>query len=76
MVSEIPDGTRVTFADLRFTAINPLVTRIRGTTIPFTLTAELDPAGHLVRAFFSQVGKATEIVPPAHAALVPSASMP
>lgn len=76
MVSEIPDGTRVTFADLRFIAVNPLVTRIRGTAIPFTLTADLDPAGHLLRAFFAQVGKATEIIPSAQAATAPTAALP
>jgi len=63
MVADIPSGTRVTFADLRFVAVNPLVIRIRGRDIPFTLTADLDTAGHLVRAFFSQMGKATEILP-------------
>lgn len=64
-VAETPSGSRVTFADLRFTAVNPLVARIRGTGIPFTLTAELDATGRLTRALFSQVGKATEILPEA-----------
>lgn len=63
MVADIPSGTRLTFADLRFVSVNPLVTRVRGTAIPFTLTADVDPAGHLIRAFFAQVGKATEILP-------------
>jgi inner membrane protein len=63
MVSDLPNGTRVTFADLRFTAVNPLVAAVRGPAIPFTLTAELDAHGRLVRALFSQVGKATVILP-------------
>lgn len=63
MVSDIPSGTQVTFADLRFIAVNPLVARVRGAGIPFTLTADLDTAGRLTRAFFAQVGKATEIEP-------------
>lgn len=63
MVSDLPSGTRVTYADLRFVAVNPLVTAVRGPGIPFTLTAELDPHGRLLRALFSQVGKATVILP-------------
>jgi inner membrane protein len=63
MVSDLPSGSRVTFADLRFIAVNPLVTAVRGTAIPFTLSAELDTRGRLVRALFSQVGKATVIMP-------------
>ncbi len=58
-----PDGSTLTFQDLRFMAVNPLVTRVRGKIVPFTLTAYLDPAGRLVRALFSQVGKAEVILP-------------
>jgi inner membrane protein len=58
-----PEGTTVTFQDLRFMAINPLVTRLRGQDVPFTLTAYLDPAGRLTRAIFSQMGKGEVILP-------------
>ncbi|MGE4537704.1 MAG: metal-dependent hydrolase [Desulfovibrio sp.] len=58
-----PQGSTVTFKDLRFMAINPLVAEVRGPAVPFTLTAYLDPAGKLVRALFSQVGKAEVILP-------------
>jgi inner membrane protein len=58
-----PEGTTLTFKDLRFMAINPLVTRVRGTDVPFTLTAYLDPAGRLTRAIFSQMGKGEVILP-------------
>jgi inner membrane protein len=63
MVEDTPDGARETFADLRFMAVNPVVEAIRGPAIPFTLAADLSPSGHLIRAFFSQMGKATEILP-------------
>ena len=63
MVSDLGTGTRVTFADLRFVSINPLVAAVRGPSIPFTLAADLDLRGKLVRALFSQIGKATEIKP-------------
>ena len=58
-----PEGTTFTFQDLRFMSVNPLVTRVRGPAVPFTLTAYLDPAGRLVRALFSQVGKSELILP-------------
>jgi inner membrane protein len=58
-----PEGTTLTFQDLRFMAINPLVTRVRGLAVPFTLTAYLDPAGRLTRAIFSQMGKGELILP-------------
>lgn len=58
-----PKGATVTFQDLRFMAVNPLVTKVRGTMVPFTLTAYLDPAGRLIRAVFSQVGKGEMILP-------------
>ena len=58
-----PDGATLTFQDLRFMAVNPLVAKVRGEVVPFTLTAYLDPAGHLVRALFSQVGKAEVTLP-------------
>lgn len=63
MVEDTPEGARVTFADLRFIAVNPLVEAIRGPAIPFTLSADLSPSGHLIRALFSQVGKGTVILP-------------
>jgi inner membrane protein len=62
-VSATPNGEKLTFQDLRFMAVNPVVAKVRGNVVPFTLTAYLDPAGKLVRALFSQVGKAEEIVP-------------
>ncbi|MYL83106.1 metal-dependent hydrolase [Desulfovibrio aerotolerans] len=58
-----PDGAAITFQDLRFMAVNPLVTRMRGTMVPFTLTAYLDGAGRLTRAVFSQMGKGETILP-------------
>ena len=58
-----PDGAAITFQDMRFMAVNPLVTRVRGTMVPFTLTAYLDPAGRLTRAVFSQMGKGELILP-------------
>lgn len=58
-----PDGTTLTFQDLRFMAVNPLVAKIRGPAVPFTLTAYLDPAGRLTRALFSQMGKGEVILP-------------
>ena len=58
-----PDGAAITFQDLRFMAVNPLVTRVRGTMVPFTLTAYLDGAGRLTRAVFSQMGKGETILP-------------
>ncbi|WP_029458851.1 metal-dependent hydrolase [Solidesulfovibrio alcoholivorans] len=58
-----PEGTTLTFKDLRFMAVNPIVAKVRGDMVPFTLTAYLDPAGKLVRALFSQVGKAEVILP-------------
>lgn len=58
-----PDGAAITFQDLRFMAINPLVTKVRGTMVPFTLTAYLDGAGKLTRAVFSQMGKGEMILP-------------
>jgi inner membrane protein len=63
MVEDTPDGARVTFADLRFMAVNPLVEAVRGPAIPFTLAADLTPRGRLIRALFSQMGKATVILP-------------
>lgn len=63
MVFDLDRGKRVTFADLRFIAVNPLVTAVRGPGIPFTLAADLDMRGKLVRALFSQIGKATVIRP-------------
>jgi len=62
-VAATPEGTVLTFQDLRFMAINPLVTQVRGESVPFTLTAYLDPAGRLTRAIFSQMGKGELIVP-------------
>lgn len=62
------EGTTVTFQDLRFMAINPLVTRVRGPAVPFTLTAHLDAAGRLMRALFSQVGSGEVILPRPEAA--------
>ncbi|MEA4855792.1 MAG: metal-dependent hydrolase [Solidesulfovibrio sp.] len=64
-----PAGTTLTFQDLRFMAVNPLVAKVRGDIVPFTLTAYLDPAGKLVRALFSQVGKAEVILPSVPAAI-------
>ena len=58
-----PEGTTVTFQDLRFMAVNPLVTRVRGPVVPFTLTAYLDSAGRLTQAVFSQMGKGEMILP-------------
>ena len=58
-----PEGTRLTFQDLRFMSINPLVARVRGPAVPFTLTAYIDPAGRLTRAIFSQMGKGEVILP-------------
>ena len=58
-----PEGTRLTFQDLRFMSVNPLVARVRGPAVPFTLTAYLDPAGRLTRAIFSQMGKGEVILP-------------
>ena len=58
-----PDGAAITFQDLRFMAVNPLVTRVRGAMVPFTLTAYLDGAGRLTRAVFSQMGKGETILP-------------
>lgn len=58
-----PDGAAIAFQDLRFMAINPLVAKVRGPMVPFTLTAYLDPAGKLTRAVFSQVGKGEMILP-------------
>ena len=58
-----PEGTTMTFQDLRFMAVNPLVTKVRGTEVPFTLTAYLDAAGRLRRAVFSQMGKGELILP-------------
>lgn len=63
MVEQAPQGARVTFADLRFIAVNPLVESLRGSAIPFTLAADLDPTGRLTRALFSQLGKAEVILP-------------
>lgn len=62
-VSATASGETLTFQDLRFMAVNPLVAKVRGNVVPFTLTAYLDPAGKLVRALFSQVGKAEVILP-------------
>lgn len=67
--STTADGQALTFQDLRFMAVNPLVAKVRGDIVPFTLTAYLDPAGRLVRALFSQVGKAEVILPRVPAAL-------
>jgi inner membrane protein len=58
-----PEGTALAFQDLRFIAVNPLVERVRGPMVPFTLTAYLDPAGRLTRAVFSQMGKGELILP-------------
>jgi len=58
-----PDGAAITFQDLRFMAVNPLVTRVRGTMVPFTLTAYLDGTGRLTRAVFSQMGQGETILP-------------
>ncbi|MHC1789409.1 metal-dependent hydrolase [Solidesulfovibrio sp.] len=58
-----PEGTTLAFQDLRFMAVNPLVARVRGAMVPFTLTAYLDPAGKLTRAVFSQVGQGELILP-------------
>lgn len=58
-----PDGAAITFQDLRFMAVNPLVTRVRGAMVPFTLTAYLDGAGRLTRAVFSQMGQGETILP-------------
>lgn len=61
--SATPDGTALAFQDLRFIAVNPLVEKVRGPMVPFTLTAYLDPAGKLTRAMFSQMGKGEVILP-------------
>lgn len=58
-----PEGTTLTFQDLRFMAINPLVAKVRGPAVPFTLTAYLAPDGSLLRAVFSQMGKGEVILP-------------
>jgi len=58
-----PEGTTLTFQDLRFMAINPLVAKVRGPAVPFTLTAYLDSAGRLMRALFSQMGTGEVILP-------------
>ncbi len=61
--SETAQGEQVTFQDLRFMTVNPLVVKVRGPAIPFTLTAELDPSGRLMRALFFQMGKPEVILP-------------
>ena len=58
-----PEGTTVAYNDLRFMAVNPLVTRVRGPLVTFTLTAYLDSAGRLTQAVFSQMGKGEMILP-------------
>lgn len=62
-VAATPDGIALSFQDLRFIAVNPLVEKVRGPRVPFTLTAYLDPAGQLTRALFSQMGKGEVILP-------------
>lgn len=54
--SQNGSGTAVTFADIRFMSVNPLVARVRGESTPFVLTAELDAAGRLVAGAFRQFG--------------------
>lgn len=63
-----PEGTTLTFQDLRFMAVNPLVAKVRGTAVPFTLTAYLDSAGRLMRALYSQLGSGQVILPRPEAA--------
>jgi len=58
-----PEGTTLTFQDLRFMAVNPVVAKVRGPAVPFTLTAYLDTAGRLTQAVFSQMGKGELILP-------------
>uniref|UniRef100_I2Q1Y7 Putative membrane-bound metal-dependent hydrolase n=1 Tax=Desulfovibrio sp. U5L TaxID=596152 RepID=I2Q1Y7_9BACT len=63
-----PEGTTLTFQDLRFMAVNPLVAKVRGPAVPFTLTAYLDSAGRLMRALYSQLGSGEVILPRPEAA--------